>query len=122
MDETQPETEYKPHPVTAADLAEAAARAGLRDGDWGSLSVDKDGVRVRPLSDTAPPRTEIEKGDIGWVDAYLESDSAFRSPFDPRMLRPAPASVPENRATRRERANKIRTNLRGQRGKKAKRR
>jgi hypothetical protein len=117
VDEKQPD----PRTVTAADVAEAAARAGLAQGQWSTLNVGKDGVTVSPLG-TAPVRSEIERGGISWVDAYLDSDAAFATPVDPRMLRPAGPQPARNRAERRERANKIHPSLRGQRGKKAKRR
>ncbi len=96
--------------ITAADLAEAAARAGLRDGAWGSLSIAKDGVSVRPV-ERAPVRSQEERGDIGWVDAYLDSESAFTTPMRPRAMRrlltPADQPVP-NRAARREKRGRRR--------------
>lgn len=116
-DSKQPE----PHVMTAADVAEAAARAGLRDGVWGSLSVDKHGASVRPPEQRAV-RSAVEHGEIGWVDAYLESDAAIQGRIDPDVLLPAAKTPPPNRAQRRERANKIHPSRRGQRGGKAKRR
>jgi hypothetical protein len=82
--EQQPDGEQKPA-LTAADLAEANARAGLARGIRTPLAV----------------RSEVERGPIGWVDAFLESDAAFTTKLDPRMLRPAEAQPVPNRATRR---------------------
>lgn len=108
MDDVQPESETKK--VTPADVAEATARAGLRNGGWGSLSVGPDGVSVRPV-DRAPVRSTVERGDIGWVDAYLESGSIFTSPMRPREMRRllTPDETPKpNRAERRDRRGRRR--------------
>lgn len=103
MDDVQPD-----HPAidprTAADVAEAAARAGLRDGAWGTLSVDTRGISIRPVEKT-PVRSQEERGEIGWVDAYLESDAVFTTPVRPRMMRRllTPSDTPKtNRAERRK--------------------
>jgi hypothetical protein len=76
------------------------AGVGLTHGGWGSLSVGKEGVTVVPL-DSMPVRSEVERGEIGWVDAYLNSESAFTTKLDPRMLRPAAPQPKLNRAARR---------------------
>lgn len=96
--------------VTPADIAEAAARAGLRDGGFGSLSVGPDGARVR-AAEHGGVRSQMERGEIGWVDAYLESGSAFATPVRPRELRGmlTPADTPKpNRKQRRERRGRRR--------------
>lgn len=96
--------------ATPADIAEAAARAGLRDGGFGSLSVGPDGARVRP-TERGAVRSQMENGQIGWVDAYLESSSAFATPIRPRELRGmlTPADTPRpNRKERRDRRGRRR--------------
>lgn len=108
--------------ITPADILEANARAGLARGGWGSLSPDARGNTSRPLGAPAPVRSAVESGKIGWVDAYLESDAAANGRIDPAALRLATPQPPTNRAQRRERASKVPLFLRGQRGKKAKRR
>jgi len=104
VDDVQPEPEARVK-VTSADIAEAAARAGLRDGGWGSLAVGPDGARIRPV-ERGTVRSQAENGEIGWVDAYLESGSAFVTPIRPREMRRllTPADMPKpNRAERRGR-------------------
>jgi hypothetical protein len=100
VDDKQPDGTRR-YAVTSADVAEAVARGGLALGEWGTLGFGKDGLVV-DTHDTTPVRSEIERGRIGWVDTYLESDSAFASPIDPRMLRPAGPQPTLNRADRRK--------------------
>lgn len=64
-----------------------------RVGHWSILTLDGDGYHCDVLY--TPRRTEIEKGDILWVHAYLRSESARHARRDSRMYRyveePAPA-------------------------------
>jgi hypothetical protein len=111
----------EPAKVTTADIAEAAARAGLARGGWGSLSPDARGNTSRPLGASAPVRSAVEHGEIGWVDAYLESDAAADGRIDPDVLRLATPEPPPNRAQRRGQPNKVHASLRRQKRKKTKR-
>lgn len=59
-----------------------------------------------PVPAARPSRSAVEReGGILWVDVYLESESAFRTPIEPGMLEPA---LPRrfNRAQRRERSRR----------------
>jgi hypothetical protein len=55
-----------------------------RIGHWTFVSIG-DGYHCEVLS--TPRRTEIEKGDILRVHAYLRSESARHARVDPRMYR-----------------------------------
>jgi hypothetical protein len=55
-----------------------------RLGPWTFVSIG-DGYHCEVLY--GPRRTEIEKGDILWVHAYLCSESARHARIDPRMYR-----------------------------------
>lgn len=111
----------EPAKVTAADIAEAAARAGLARGGWGSLSPDARGNTSRPLGAPTPVRSAVEHGEIGWVDAYLESDAATQGRIDPEALRLATPEPPLNRAQRRGQADRVHASPRRRKRKKAKR-
>lgn len=55
-----------------------------------------------PVPAASPVRSAVEReGGIRWVDAYLDSESAFRAPIEPGMLEPATPRR-TNRAQRRE--------------------
>jgi hypothetical protein len=108
--------------ITPADILEANARAGLARGGWGSLSSDARGNASRPLGAPAPVRSAVESGEIGWVDAYLDSEAAASGRIDLAALRLAEPEPPTNRAQRRGQADKVHASLRRQKRKKAKRR